>query len=648
MDRNGYVPPRPDAERKRRAQRVPAVPSRVMDAAAQTPRRDTAASSNQTQQAAPMNQQYAGRTNRRETNPAQGYQQPVQPRYPNNYYAPQQRTNVQPMQAQQPAYPPQQEQGYGNQRYAHQGGNPGYAPQQPQQPARDMYGNAMGYPAQGYYQQTPPQKQGGGNGQPPRKGGMKKVWLGLAAVIVVAGIGVGGYFGIKHQNVANAVNAYNNVFCEGVYVDGIDLGGMTAEEGVAAVQAKAQERNSSWSVKLTFGGQLVTEITADQLGMTVDIMDVMSQAWSQGHTGDLYERKAAMDALAEMPYEAYTAMPSGNTSVMDGILQDIKNNVYRAAQDAQLVSFDPSLDYPFTFQEEVAGRYLDTAPLKEKLYQMVSTMESGEVEIVPDVIQPNVTVADLKQHLALRGTASTPISSKSTEDRTNNIRRCFELISGTIVKPGEKFSFNKVVGERSVKNGFYEAVEYAYGTEVMGVGGGSCQASTTVYQAAVVAGLTIVDREPHSKEVSYAAYGQDATVYWSSGRKIDLVFKNNTDHDLYIVASVEQDPSNKKRLVATTTIYGDDLGNVRYELQSKVIKEIEAPTEPEYVKDKKQTYVTYTDQEYQVSKARKGYEVESYRVTYENEVATSRELLYTDVYAAKAARIYVGTKKRTE
>ena len=92
------------------------------------------------------------------------------------------------------------------------------------------------------------------------------------------------------------------------------------------------------------------------------------------------------------------------------------------------------------------------------------------------------------------------------------------------------------------------------------------------FQAAVEAGLTIPDRTPHSKEVSYASYGEDATVYWSSGRKIDLAFKNDTDHNIYVVAAVETDPSNKKRLVATTTIYGEDLGNIRYELQSSVVR----------------------------------------------------------------------------
>ncbi len=634
MYQNGYVPPRNgDGERKRRAQRVPAVPSRVMDAAAMAyqQRQDTTASSYGPAAAGPGNNgmergSFGG------PDPRYGYQGGVQPAYDGRFRRPE-------ASAQQ-----------GN-LYASGEGNGA-------QPARDMYGNPLGYPAQGYYQQTPPEpaKEAGNRGtgnrgagnRPPRRHGPRR-WLAmLVAVALLAGLGYGGYVYLQYSAVANAVQAYDNVFCQGVYVDGIHLGGMTAEEAISAVQTQAQARNSAWKVRLYFSGQLVTEITADQLGMTTDITEAMNAAWSQGHTGDIYQRKEAMEALEETPFEAYTATPSGDTSIIDSILQDIEYNVYRAPQDAQLLTFDPSLSYPFTFQQEVKGRYLDTEPLKEQLYRMVSTMESGDVEIVPQAIEPSVTVEDLKVNLTLRATAQTPIDYKSTENRNNNIRRAFQQISGTILKPGEKFSFNNIVGERTVKNGFYEAVEYAYGESRMGIGGGVCQASTTVYQAAVTAGMEIVEREPHSDAVGYASYGEDATVYWSGGRKIDLVFKNNTDHDIYITAAVESDASNSKRLVATVSIYGQDLGNIRYELESETVEVIPAPTEAKYIEDKDQTYVTYTDEEQQVSKAREGYVVESYRLTYENNVLISRELLYTDTYKAKQAQIYVGVTPREE
>ena len=136
-------------------------------------------------------------------------------------------------------------------------------------------------------------------------------------------------------------------------------------------------------------------------------------------------------------------------------------------------------------------------------------------------------------------------------------------------------------------------------------------------------------------------------MYWEGNRKIDLVFRNNTDSPLYFVAAVQSDPSNRKRLIARVSIYGESLGdNVRYELQSVTVKELDPPEEPEYVKDTKQQYVTYTDQEYTVRKAAKGYVVESYRVKYEGDTVTERTLLYTDTYKARSELIYVGTKKR--
>ena len=289
---------------------------------------------------------------------------------------------------------------------------------------------------------------------------------------------------------------------------------------------------------------------------------------------------------------------------------------------------------------------LDTEPVKTDLYEMASSMKSGKVELVPERIQPQVTRADLVKNYTLRSSVYTPIDKHSTEERNNNIRRAFELINGTVLDPGETFSFNKVVGERTLDNGFYTAIEYAYGEHVEGVGGGVCQASTTLYQAAVCAGLQIIKREPHSDSVSYTDYGKDATVFWLGKRKIDFSFRNNTDGPIYIMASVQEDPSNKKRLIARVSIYGLDLGEVRYELVSEEIEEIPAPTEPKYVKDTAGEYVTYKDQQKSVTKARPGHVVKSYRLEYTGTVLTDKTLLYTDRYEPIPERIYVGVKNR--
>ena len=621
MYSSGYVPPQPPTERKRRSERNAAAGMPVTPRAAGA---DMSSARTASANAANMAQRMPSGAQR-------AYQPYAAQGAPGQQgYAPQPQEGWIPPAAQ--PHQPQDAWGYPQSQY------PGMQPQQRPWQGQNGYTPPPQPPAQ-----QPPRSSGGG--KPPR-GPLFRVLLVLACVALVAALCVGGYYGMQEYSLRQYVTAYDKAYCQGVYVDGIHLGGMTQQQAYDAVSEKARQRSDAWSVRLTYQGQLVVEITADQLGMTVDVTAPLQQAWSRGHTGSVHQRRDDMEALLQKPYEGYTALPGGDTSVVDYLLEEISRRVYRAPQDAAITEFDPQKSNPFTFQSEVNGLRLNTAPIKERIYQMVSTLESGEIEIVPDMIAPEVTVAQLQQLVALRATATTDISSRSEEGRNNNIRRAFQLISGYVLQPGATFSFNSVVGERTLDNGFFEADEYAYNETVRGVGGGVCQASTTVYQAAVKAGMQIVKREPHSKEVGYCTYGMDATVYWSSNRRIDLSFKNTTEHPIYLVAAVQSDPANRKKLICKVSIYGESLGSVTYGMETRTVQVLEPPTEPERRKDTSHTYVTYKDEEKQVSSAKEGYVVESYRVTYVDGVETERTLLYTDTYKARAAVIYVGTKSR--
>ncbi|MBR1685387.1 MAG: VanW family protein, partial [Clostridia bacterium] len=476
-------------------------------------------------------------------------------------------------------------------------------------PQQGQYGHGNGMPDGGY----PGQNTGGTPyygvpyGQPQEKSVpeepaevrseaknpqlLRRILIGLlAAVLVVAG-GILIFRRVQAAKALKALNAYvepyNERYVPGVYVDGISLEGMSREQAAAMVESKAKERSNAFSVTLTYNGQEVRTITASELSMTVDVADVLEDAWNQGHIGTYEERRAAMQALLETPYEAYTANPSGDTSVIDSILSDLRTQVYRAPQDASIASFDPQLTYPFTFNEEVVGRDLNTQALRDEIYRRLSTMESGAVELTIETTEPRVTVAQIKEsHVALRGTATTPISSSSAAERNENIRTAFAKISGTIIQPGGQFSFNGIVGPRTEKNGFLPAIEYAYGELSDGIGGGVCQASTTVYLAAVRAGMEILKREPHSDAVSYIEYGKDATVYWYSNHKIDMVFKNTTDAPVYVTASVQSSPTKRTNLVCVVNVYGAGMDGISYDIVTQET-EIEAPTAQEYVKDKK-------------------------------------------------------------
>ena len=505
-----------------------------------------------------------------------------------------------------------------------------YAPQQPQQAFYQPQQQPAGGAQRGY---TPAYGATGGKQKTKKKG--NTVLTVLICLILTAALGTGGYFAITNhihtQTINDKVLPYDGLFCPGVYVDGIHLGGMTPEQAENSVISQIRQQHDNWKVQLTYNGEVLGEINADMLGFSVDTATVLTNAWAQGHTGTTEQRYEAMLQLEQEPYSDYTAKPEGNTQAIDQKLAEIKQKIDTPARDA-MMAFDPSQSYPFLFEEEVYGRTLNTEPLKEKLYHMVSSMETGTVEITPDPIEPAVKVNDLKSTCVLRAEATTKIDHHSSDERNKNIARAC-------------FSFNKVVGERTLARGFYEAIEYVSGEHVTGVGGGACQASTTVYQAALKAGLTVTKREFHNDKVSYADYGLDATVYWP--RK-DLVFKNNTNGNIYITAVVERDPDGKKKssLRTRVDIYGMYRGDVRYELQSEIAETIINTQKPRYKKDTNGEYTTYKDEQVTVVEARDGMKVNVYLVEYTGAFLTDRKLLYTDNYEPQPEVIYVGTKNR--
>ena len=118
-------------------------------------------------------------------------------------------------------------------------------------------------------------------------------------------------------------------------------------------------------------------------------------------------------------------------------------------------------------------------------------------------------------------------------DRSNNIRLATGKIDGVVLLPGERFSFNQTVGQRTVKGGFREAPVFVNGRHETGVGGGICQVSTTLYNASLFANLKIVERTNHSLPVPYVPVGRDATVNWGAQ---DLVIENNMETPIVLAA----------------------------------------------------------------------------------------------------------------
>lgn len=138
---------------------------------------------------------------------------------------------------------------------------------------------------------------------------------------------------------------------------------------------------------------------------------------------------------------------------------------------------------------------------------------------------------------------STSLGSFSTkfnadnEPRVNNIKIASEAVNGTLIKSGEVFSYNSTVGPTTEARGYKKAKIFVDGKEKQGFGGGVCQVSSTVYNAAVAAEMEITERHAHSKDVAYVAKDKDAATSYGV---IDLKFKNTKEHPIKVISYVKE------------------------------------------------------------------------------------------------------------
>lgn len=161
--------------------------------------------------------------------------------------------------------------------------------------------------------------------------------------------------------------------------------------------------------------------------------------------------------------------------------------------------------------------------------------EITNTSIPNTTIEPKVTEPPKETDVA---TFSTNLKGDSA--RLNNISITCTTINGTTIAPGESFSFNKIVGQPSADKGYQEADVFVNKKTEKGYGGGNCQVSTTIYNAALqVEGISITERHPHQKKVTYIEEGKDAAVSYSSG--LDMKFQNNTGKTLKVYVSSDED-----------------------------------------------------------------------------------------------------------
>ncbi len=329
------------------------------------------------------------------------------------------------------------------------------------------------------------------------------------------------------------------------------------------------------------------------------------------------------------------ATTMGESDTFEGTFPDIVHYLNRIAPKYEIQAFNGQIDFHphetprFTVSRQKAGRAID----RERLYGDILTALKGNQYPVVRVHYRTVEPTPAEQMLAAIKQRS-QFSTQCTDnpDRENNIALALGKFNGLRVNAGEQVSFNQIVGKRTAAQGFREAKIIVNGEYVDGIGGGVCQVSTTIFNAAVQAGLQITESHHHSLRSSYVPLGHDAMV---SGNA-DLRFVNNTGAPIYFETKFQN-----HRL--TVTIYGRDKGpNISYRLSTDVVKTLN-PTDnwvdelpAATIKD----YQAHPDryERILVTSGHEGHVVDTYLETYQGGKRLSRKLLRRNTYHATPHR----------
>ena len=320
--------------------------------------------------------------------------------------------------------------------------------------------------------------------------------------------------------------------------------------------------------------------------------------------------------------------------LLETTVKQIINDLTIMPIDAS-ISFCPNSNPKFIIKNECDGISVN----EDKLYYLIlcamrNRAQDG-IEIPLAKSTAKITAQNLIDQTYLKGEFSTDFSH-SNANRKHNIKLALSKINGLKIEVGKTFSFNKIVGERSEKNGFMEAKIISGGEYVDGVGGGVCQASTTVYNCALISGLEIVKARAHTLPPSYVSPSFDAMVNSSSS---DLVFRNDTDAPVYIYASGDGDK-------ATVKIYG--VKN-RYKIvrESKTVSVSPTPSD-RIIVDENNEYDTEklsAGEQKRISYGCGSVVSEGYLCYYDGNKLVEKKLIRKDVY--RSLRGVVAVKKES-
>ena len=456
---------------------------------------------------------------------------------------------------------------------------------------------------------------------------MKKInkgaYIGILGIIIITIIGIIAYV----FSVNNKVASWENKIYPEVSVYDVSIGGLTRDEAILLLKEKLSNTIMDKKLKVVIGENSL-ELSYDTLNPTFDFESLVDEALAYGKDKGVFEKNSLINGKKPI---VINSKINYDEEALVAFENKVLEEVYIEPKDATIEISSGNV----SIIPEVVGKTLDKEELHNKLVESINGDLSSNLELTFELKEEAAKIKseDLERITGKISTYSNYYNDTG-DGRVKNMQIASEIINGTIVMPGEEFSYNALIGDTTPDKGYEKANTYVGNEIVPDYGGGICQVSTALYRAVMRANIRSTERMNHSLTVSYSEPGLDATV---ANPYLDYKFINTYDFPIYIQGYVSGGEVN-------FTLYGnvEAMGNKTYDLVNEVHETYAAPK-------KYEDYASMEEgTERVVSYGMTGYKASSYLVTYENGVEVDREFIATDVYSTTDTIVKKGTKKKEE
>lgn len=422
-------------------------------------------------------------------------------------------------------------------------------------------------------------------------------------------------------------------FFENTKINGIDVGGMSVAQAENVVLTQMLENKKDIEINLSHKDKEWT-LKGKDFEISNKIQPKIDEISKFGRDGNFFQNLKKSNDIKKNGKD-FRISYSNILSNLDEKIDEIVSSVEQQAKPASLV-FNPENDEPFSIDMGQPCIVVN----REELYNLIDTNLSLtnhiKIEIPTIEITEEIDAEKLKNSVEKRSEFSTSIE-KSSSSRKNNVTKAISAFNGMIVMPDETVSFNETTGKRSEENGYKNAHIIVGGVYVDGVGGGVCQASTTLYNALLLADVQVLTANHHSLPASYVPLSFDAMV---SGDYSDLVFKNNLQTPIYIKTS-----SDEKTI--KVEIYGQPLEEgVEIKRRAELVKVL-GHNGDRIVSDTNGDYsnkILYKGEYYRVKYPHEGYESKGYLQYYKNGNLVEEKEIRHDFYSASEGIVMEGVE----